>query len=274
MIGKVVYNYNKIVMWMTYRQDVIYNQTIVLQRSNPKSIPVIIINYNQLYYLKKLIDFLVQRKFEKIIILDNNSSYAPLLKYYKTIQNIVQVEHLGKNYGHQALYQAPNIHNKYCKGYYFLTDADIIPNKDLPENFPEIMIQKLEKYFLRVTKVGFALEIDDIPDYYKLKKEVQKWEKKFWLNEVEPNIYLTSIDTTFALYKPNYKNTINNEEFIKGLRLAGKFTARHGGWYTDIDNLSPEEVFYIQTANKSASWTVSKDGSSKAGYECKENRHY
>lgn len=206
--------------------------------------------------------------------MDNKSTYPPLLEYYKKIENKVNIEYLQENYGHLVLYKAPNLMEKYCQGYYFLTDSDIVPNDNLPENFVVEMMKKLDQYFSKVTKIGFALRIDNIPNHFKLKEKVLTWEEKFWQHHVEPNGYLTTIDTTFALYKPKYGLQFTNIDFLKGLRLADDYSATHGGWYINTENLSEENQFYFATVNKSASWALDKDGKSLAGYEKKENRNF
>ena len=61
----------------------IFNATVKAQNKDYKSIPIIIISFNQLEYLKKLITFLKERHFKNIVIIDNMSIYKPLLDYYK-----------------------------------------------------------------------------------------------------------------------------------------------------------------------------------------------
>lgn len=257
-----------------YKKLLQNDSLIIAQRQNPKSIPVLIINFNQLSYLERLIHFLIEREFENIIILDNKSTYPPLLEYYKKIESKIKIEYLSENYGHQVLYNASYLLGKYGQGYYFLTDSDIVPNDHLPANFADEMIKKLDQYFSKVTKIGFAIRIDNIPDHYKLKEKVLIWVEKFWQNQLEPDSYLTTIDTTFALYKPKYGLPFTNIDFLKGLRLAGNYSATHGGWYLDTENLSEENKFYFATVNKSASWALNKNGKSVAGYETKENKNF
>lgn len=272
--GKIEVYYENVKAQKIYKDLLKKDALIISQRKDLFSIPILIINFNQLYYLEQLIDFLLKRNFKNIIILDNRSTYPPLLAYYKTIECKVKIEYLEQNYGHQVLYKAPDLLEKYGKGYYFLTDSDIVPNENLPENFAEVMMKKLDQYFFKVTKIGFALRLDDIPNHFKLKEKVLQWEKLFWNNQIEPNGYLTTIDTTFALYKPQYGMQFKNIDFLKGLRIAGDFSATHGGWYLNTENLSEENKFYFATVNKSASWALDKDGKSLAGYEIKENRNY
>ncbi|RRT92659.1 hypothetical protein [Empedobacter falsenii] len=242
-----------------YKYLTIANPLIKSQRKNPLTIPVLIINFNQLFYLKQLVEFLLERGFQNIIIIDNKSSYKPLLDYYSEIEGQVVIKVMKENYGHNVLYLARKEINEYTKGYFIITDPDIIPNENLPHDFLNKMIEYLEKYFNKISKVGFALRINDIPDYFSLKDKVLNWEKKFWDNKIENNCYLSIIDTTFALYKPNYPYYFYNISFLPGLRVAGDFIAKHGGWYKDPNNLTQEELFYQKTANSSSSWNFDKD---------------
>ncbi|MFV0183317.1 glycosyltransferase family 2 protein [Empedobacter falsenii] len=232
------------------------------QRKNPLLIPIIIINFNQLYYLKQLVSFLCNRGFQNIIILDNQSTYKPLLDYYKEIENSVTIEKMDYNGGHDIFFTNKELQRKYAKGYYVLTDPDIVPNENLPENFMKDLIEKLDFYFKRVTKVGFALKIDDVPDYFPFKEKVLKWEAKYWNHQVENDCFLNYIDTTFALYKPMYPMFFTNIDFYSGIRMGGNYIAKHGGWYKNPHNLSEEEVFYQKNANSSSSWNFDENKNS------------
>ncbi|QTV04558.1 glycosyltransferase family 2 protein [Faecalibacter bovis] len=200
------------------------------------------------------------RGFQNIIIIDNKSSYAPLLNYYKDIESKVIVEYMEENAGHLVFFENKILHNKYGKGYFVVTDADIVPNNNLPLNFMSIMINHLDKYFKRINKIGFALRIDDLPKEYILKDKVIKWEKRFWENHIEDNLYLNWIDTTFALYKPNYPSLFKNISYLNGIRIGGDFTSKHGGWYIDNMNLTEEQQYYYDTVNSSSSWRLNKQG--------------
>lgn len=236
--------------------DITFNKTVRIQRKDTTEIPFIINNFNQLFYLRQLIVFLQNHNFKNIIIIDNNSAYPPLLDYYKELENqsAVTVYKLNQNIGHRALYSQKEIMRKYCKGYYFLSDADCIPYSDLPSNFTSKMIGLLDKYYLRISKVGLALNLDDIPDHYKLKEKVLSWEKRFWQNEVETDVYEVPVDTTLALYKPAYGLRIVRSPFLNGLRLAGKYKIKHGGWYENSQNPTAEHLYYKNSASTVGSW--------------------
>ncbi len=232
---------------------------IAAQEENPLIIPVIIINFNQKFYLEKLINFLIKRKFKNIVIVDNKSSFPPLLEYYKRVPEQVTVEFMDENLGHLAFFKNKVLQKKHGQGYYIVTDPDIIPNANLPDDFMDHLIKLLIENFNEVTKVGFALDISDIPDAFPYKQKVLEWESRFWKNEIKENYFKNIIDTTFALYKPQYPHRFSSIDFLSAIRIAGNFTAKHGGWYKDPSNLSEEEKFYEEHANNSASWKISNE---------------
>lgn len=236
--------YNKLI-W-------VINKTVRKQKRDPLSIPIVIINYNRLTDLKNLVSFLQERKHKNIVIVDNKSTYPPLLEYYNQIKDKVTVEYMTDNCGHLVFWRTPRLHEKYAKGYYIVTDSDILPNANLPQDYLRKLYDILD-HNKNVSKVGFALRIDDIPDHYAQKDKVLEWEQQFWEQSISPNLYAADLDTTFAMYPPYYKYT-DISDFYKGIRLGGDFTARHEGWYSDSNNQTDEEVYYKKHANKSNNW--------------------
>nr|WP_321228514.1 glycosyltransferase family 2 protein [uncultured Psychroserpens sp.] len=235
----------------------LFNDVVKSQLKNPKSIPIIIISFNQLAYLKQLVDFLLEHQYSNIIIIDNKSTYPPLLGYFRTIEKLVVIHRLRDNFGHLSFWKNKEIFKQYTKGYYVVTDPDIVPISACPENFLEEFRKLLDKAYDR-TKVGFSLKIDDIPDNNPNKEQIRNWESQFWNTKIRSNVFKAEIDTTFALYRPNYNYTLIN--FTKAWRTDYPIQARHGGWYIDINNLNEEQQFYIDTANESASWQINQKG--------------
>ena len=237
------------------------NKLIKSQLKDTSTIPIIIINFNQLFYLKQLISFLEQKKTKNIIIIDNNSSYPPLLDYYNEIKNRVTIHRLNENLGHLVLWKKRELFKKYTKGFFVLTDADIVPNSNLKEDYLNGLLKMLLKHKTK-SKVGLALKIDDIPNTFILKENVINWETKFWISEIEKNVFDAEIDTTFALYWPKTDRLINYlyPSFFNALRIGGDYTATHGGWYVDHNNLTEEQKFYFKTANNSNSWKIDNEG--------------
>ena len=136
-------------------------------------------------------------------------------------------------------------------------DEVIICDDCSTDNTVEILL----KEFDNINKVGFALDIDNIPDFYILKDKVLRWEKKFWQKKYSNKMdaYRADIDTTFAIYKPRYPQLFKTMTFYEGIRIGGDFTAEHGGWYIDHNQLTDEEEFFKNTASNSSSWKPEKN---------------
>ncbi|MFD2542032.1 glycosyltransferase family 2 protein [Lacinutrix gracilariae] len=237
-----------------------FNATVKAQIKNPKEIPIVIISFNQLFYLKQLVAFLIKHEFTNLVIIDNNSTYQPLLDYLDTIEKQVKIYRLQENIGHLSFWKTESIFKKYSKGYYVVTDADIVPDANCPDDFMVTFRNLLDEAYTR-TKVGFSLKVEDIPDTNPNKEKIKQWEAQFWKTKVKPNVFKAHIDTTFALYRPNYK--YQRKGFTQGWRTDYPLQAKHGGWYIDINNLSEEQEYYIETANDSASWQLDKEGELK-----------
>lgn len=213
--------------------------------------PIIINNFNRLTYLKELIEWLEKANMKNIFIVDNNSTYPPLLEFYKKSKYIIF--RLNRNIGHEALWKT-HLNLLFCKNYYIYTDPDVLPIEECPDNFILYFYEILDKY-KEIDKVGFSIKTDDIPDFYEHKKKVLEWEKQFWEKEIEKNIYIADIDTTFALYRPN----VRFQAWKTTLRTGYPYMIRHQPWYIDKNNLSKEEMYYQATASNSSSWIISQN---------------
>lgn len=234
-----------------------FNKTVKKQLKNPKSIPIIIISFNQLYYLKQLVDFLLKHQYQNIVIVDNKSTYPPLLNYLDSIKNKVTIHYLSANSGHLSFWKHEHLVHQYTKGYYALTDPDILPLTECPHDFLNTFRMLLDKAYDR-TKVGFSLKLDDIPNTNPNKNAILEWESQFWKTKIHPLAWKAEIDTTFALYRPGYNYRLKH--FTKAWRTDYPIQAQHGGWYVDIKNLTDEQSYYLKTANASASWQIDENG--------------
>lgn len=217
--------------------------------NNFKNIPIIINNFNQLTYLKKLVSFLEEKGYNNIYIIDNASTYPQLLEYYSTSKH--EVIYLKENIGYKALWET-SLFKKFRNSYYVYTDPDVLPIEDCPDNFLEYFYNLLQKY-KRAQKVGFSLKIDDLPSCFKNKGQVIKWEKNFWNKELDTNIYSAPIDTTFALYRPFAHGEANFVEL--NIRTGYPYQARHLPWYNNSEKLTDEQLYYISQCNKITHWT-------------------
>ncbi len=210
-------------------------------------IPVFINSRDRLRTLQTLLDWLKKAGQQRICILDNASTYPPLLEYYHHLDEdepTVQVLRLKKNLGHTALWDSKVLEILHIDTPYVYTDSDVVPSEECPLDVLGDFLQVLRKYpFLK--KVGLALKTNDIT-YFDAEK-TKEAEKRFYLHEIEPELYFGAVDTTFALYR-NYRHY----NLYVSARTTGKRTARHLPWYYDYKNLPEDERYYMEHANQSA----------------------
>lgn len=221
---------------------------LIIKVNHPKAIPIVINNRNRLIFLKQLIDALEVKGYKNLIIIDNNSSYPPLLEYYDTLP--YEIIRSKENLGYMALQKLP-LYNRLNKSFFVYTDSDVVPVEDCPEDFMNYFLTVLKKNFW-VSKVGFSLKLDDLPDHYDKKESVIDWEKQFFQNKSGKD-FIAPIDTTFALHKPYA--LLSTRGIFKMIRTAFPYEARHMPWYNDSSNLSEEELFYINSVEIGTHWS-------------------
>lgn len=219
---------------------------------NYKEVPIIINNFNRFGMLMKLIDSLTSRGYHNIYIIDNGSTYPPLLEWYVSCP--YPVYFLKRNVGHLALWET-GIYRQFQDSYFVYTDPDLEIHPDCPDDFMEKFIGLLRRH-PQALKAGFSICIDDLPDCFRNKRQVVEWESQFWKNEIEPGAYRAPIDTTFAVCKPYLEVMDRNVDFKDMfIRTGFPYSVRHLPWYLDSSNLSEEEEYYISRISTSTHWS-------------------
>ncbi|HNY14595.1 MAG TPA: hypothetical protein PKI12_03580, partial [Bacteroidales bacterium] len=110
-----------------------------------KKIPIIINNFNRLEMMVQLIESLEKRGYTNIFIIDNLSTYPPLLEYYKTCK--YTVFRLDRNIGMNALWGSGLI-KKFRNDYFVYTDSDMVPVEECPDDFLLFFLEVLRKHKL------------------------------------------------------------------------------------------------------------------------------
>ncbi|MGN0188380.1 MAG: glycosyltransferase [Candidatus Cryptobacteroides sp.] len=215
-----------------------------------KQVPIIINNFNRYDKLLILLDGLEKRGYRNIWIIDNASTYPPLLEWYRTCPYKVILLH--ENVGHISIFKT-GLFKVFRSSYYAYTDSDLEISEECPDDFMEKFITLLKKH-PRAVKAGFALRLDDLPDHYDKKKEVVEWESQFWEKEVEPGVYNAPIDTTFAVYKPWFKGGLVEFSDLH-FRVGPPYTMRHLPWYMDSRNPTGEDLYYLSRISTSTHWS-------------------
>jgi hypothetical protein len=203
------------------------------------STPIFINCRDRVTSLRDLVAWLDRSGHENIVMVDNDSTYGPLLDYYDTTPH--QVLRLGRNVGPMAIWETGLLDGIGPDGY-VITDSDVIPDEGAPPDSLARFAELLARY-PEVDKVGFGLRIDDIPESCRFHSDVLAWEAKFWSEEIEPGVYRADIDTTFALYRC----TVRSHTY-RALRTGTPYVARHMPWYVDSAHPGDEEEYYERHA--------------------------
>jgi len=197
-------------------------------------IKAVVVNRNLLTTLKNTIEFLSKEPRVEVIIYDQQSTYPPLLEYYKT-QNVL---YNTENGGPYSVWGIPNIN----KDYYIIADSDCTYD-GVPEDWLDKMLDSLN--VINSDKVGFSLRLDDLPDN-ELTRQVKDHESRYWINKCQSG-WVADVDTTFALYRSGSMFSYN------AVRLPEPYTIRHIPWYLD-ETMSDEWKYYLQNASGVSSW--------------------
>lgn len=217
------------------------------------STPIFLIAFNRLEALLQVIAWLERSGYSNIHIIDNASTYPPLLAYLETSPH--HVHRMPKNYGHLVLWDSGRFDDIIQHQNFVLSDCDILPDNDCPADVVEQLAKVLDRY-INFTKVGLSLRIDDLPDHYSLKAKVLEWEAPFWEHPLEGGtLYEAALDTTFAYYRPGISP--KDQRWWRSIRTAAPLTARHLPWYANTSQLSQEDIYY-QTHLKemSSQWST------------------
>lgn len=209
-------------------------------------IPAFIICRDRYTCTVNLVKWLESCGIEDIYLVDNDSTYEPLLQFYEETPHTVLKT--GRNGGHLAPWYDGYVGQYASSKYYIVSDPDVIPIEECPLNIFDYYMSIFEKYS-NIKRIGPALRIDDIPDHYSLKHAVLHQESENWQYPCpEPGIYLAPIDTTLALHRPGVGHGLDN-----CARTSYPYLARHTPWYVDSSNLTEEEIHYRSRLNPSSS---------------------
>ena len=203
-----------------------------------EKIKAFIVNRNLVTTLKNTVDFLLKEDRVEIIIFDQDSTYPPLLEYYKTCS--VKVVYTGVNSG-------PHNWNNYIPEFndmsFILTDSDCSYD-GVPNDWLDKMINVLDN--TDIFKVGFSLRVNDLPNTT-LTFSVKCTEMHYWTNRSEYG-YIADVDTTFALYRPYSSFS------YRALRLDVPYTIKHEMWYLTKENIPKEWKYYLDHASNASTW--------------------
>lgn len=193
--------------------------------------PILINCRDRVTPLRTLVDWLERAGHERITLLDNASTYPPLLEYYE--QTPHDVVRFSDNLGSRSLWEADIVPAEP----FIYTDPDVIPVEECPLDAVARLLDVLGHY--QVPKVGLGLYLEDVP----LSLKCLPWERGPEINGeiVEAGVRHSLIDTTFAAYPADCRDFL-----FQGMRTTFPYVARHVSWYVTEPDV--EERFYLDHA--------------------------
>lgn len=211
------------------------------------TIPVIINNCNLLTFPKQMIEYI--SKFDsvgEIIIVDNNSTYEPLLEWYLTNPcKIIRTS----NSSHLTPWLL-DIPRSLGSEFYVSTDPDL----DLsiaPANSLLYLREKMLKH-MEYDKIGLSLKnwyVSPESPYHDFLKgwASRAWSKDYLLDEL---LIAHQVDTTFAMYH------INRPPRGTSCATFSPYSVNHIPWnfttnyLNNLQELNYEYYYYLCNANK------------------------
>lgn len=195
-----------------------------------KTIPIIINNFEALVWPRTMIYWLLKVGLKNIHIVDNGSTYGPLIKFYERLPRGVTLHRLGKNSGELAPWTSGVVDRlRSTCAYYVVTDPDL-DLTHVPRDFLTVLARALDRH-PRAPKVGLSLEIGDLDASRPLIQEVFRIERPYWTRPVygDAKLLHAPVDTTLAIYRSASAAGVGPS--AADLRAARPYTARHLPWY-------------------------------------------
>lgn len=230
-----------------------------------EQIPVFLVNRNRISFLKNMIEDIKSFPGAVPIVIDNQSSYPPLLEYYSS--NPCRVVRLDSNTGHTAGWTqgvVEEITQEMDADYYVYSDPDLGLGK-IPKDVLEKLLEASDMY-PQYLKIGLSLEIEDLP-HTLMARNVREWESMFWTHHDSDGHYFAPCDTTFALYRTEEIWKVGNPtiNFLSGIRLGRPYTADHRPWRFELVgdrimcdgiDMTEEENFYRENVKTATHWAL------------------
>lgn len=209
-------------------------------------IPLAILHRNEFENLLKMLEALEKNttKEIKIFVIDNKSDQNELNKYRSKIEkySITLIESQKNNW--VLGFNLAINHPKWPKDseYYIFSDSDIIvPPPDENGCWLSKMLAIMDQN-CSIGKLGISLRVDDI-DNIDLKKSVISQKNKFDKHPRIQECIVAPVDTTLAIYRPDFfmsnkfKFNIGHASLARPYyytcRTPSTITAKHLGWYEE-----------------------------------------
>jgi len=223
--------------------------------------PIFITTRDRLECVLELVDWLEKVGQEEIYLVDNDSSYPPLLDWLNSTDHTVI---RCANIGNTSPWVSGAIDEYASDRYFATTDPDIIPVDTCPHDVFEYFesILKSANHKTGPTKISFGLRLDDLPDHYKHKKLAISRHGRCQSDRCRVmggKFFACANDAILALHRPGAAKSIT------GWRADDPYLARHTSWYDDLSNMNEELAYYMANVRRGGITNWSKQNLNIAG---------
>jgi FkbM family methyltransferase len=220
-------------------------------------IPVLVPCFNNPTYTARMHGQLRRIGMRRIVYIDDGSTLPEMVSLLEELSSEATVVAAGGTFGPRFAFLDPATYallpRRFC-----ITDPDLEFHPALPPDFLGELAVLIERH--RIGKAGFALDLSDRHEMDDRRYQIGdglyrswEWERRFWAQPVDSTaggdrVYEAPIDTTFALYDKHHFDPAHQ---LRGLRVAGRYTARHLPWYRSRELPDEEARVYRQTQRHS-----------------------
>ena len=197
--------------------------------------PIYLTNMNRLSTTKKMVEDLFRlNSNSRITIIDNASTYPPLLEWYEQVKGDINIIRHTENKGCWSFFYS-GYASACTDDWYVYSDADLELNPNMSSDWQEILMEWHKKYN---RKASLVLRLDDVPEG-ELKEKIKNHQNICWGLTEDKNVYHGVTDMTFSFdaKAEGYR--------YDSVRIGGDFACRHIPWYLDFNNLPEEEKYYL-----------------------------
>ena len=238
--------------WAPCRCVMLTGQGVIEIRGNPAprigqpgggTMRAFIIFRDRVSYAKRCLEAIMEADLNPVIV-DQGSTWPPALEWLGWLESrgVTVLRHGG---GHPREIWDWGPFRALCgDDWYLVTDCDVVPSEDCPADWPARLVQVLDGC-PGFRKIGLGLRLDRIPEHYRWRENVIRWEANYWQNELSDGVYAANTDTTLAVYRPSGGGFGG----IDGsLRTGHPYVADHLPWYEDLGSLDEELRWYHEHA--------------------------
>lgn len=192
----------------------------------------------------------------EVILIDNKSTYPPLLEWYKTCP--YEVIWMDDNYGPWAFFTT-DLYKKFTDRYFMISDSDYDISK-VPKDFVKVLMTGLEESKERVWKSGLGFEINDLPENQYTGYIIQH-ESRFWKRSqlTQKGYYRCYIDLGIAIYDRSRRGDdpikeSKNGSWYDAVHAPAPYVTRHLDWYLTKENIRKEDIYYLENVPAHYGW--------------------